>query len=380
VADRYNPKAQQATKRFTPGDTLRVRIHHVAREGAILTLESGPQGAVMLLDPEQRQVLAMIGGYGYGRGLFNRALRARRQPGSSFKPFLYAAAFDSKKYTAASILNDSPQVYDLPDLKPWAPKNSSDHHTFMGPVRLRVALAHSLNTVASQLIYDLKPQRVIELAQALGITSKLEANYALALGASDVTLLELTNSYATLAARGLRGEPLFILQIGDEKPAEAELTQAVSPELSFVISNVMQSVIDDGTAVSIKGKLKRPVAGKTGTTNSNKDTWFVGYTPNLCAGVWVGFDDNRPLGEREQGARTALPIWFDVMQAALRDRPAVPFVQPAGVVVQRIDPTTGKRAAPGAPAIDEVFLAGTEPQEQALAPGETDPSTFNMDP
>ena len=379
IADRYNPKALPASKRFVAGDTLRVRIHHVAREGAILTLESGPQGAVMLLDPEQRHVLAMIGGYGYGRGLFNRATRARRQPGSAFKPFLYAAAFESKRYTAASILNDSPQVYDLPDLKPWAPKNASDHHTFMGPVRLRVALAHSLNTVASQLIYDLKPQPVIALAQSLGITSKLEANYALALGSSDVTLLELVNSYATLAARGRRGEPLFILQVGDEKPAEAELSQAVSPELAFVLSNVMQSVIEEGTGISIKGKLKRPVAGKTGTTNSNKDTWFVGYTPNLCAGVWVGFDDNRPLGEREQGARTALPIWFEVMQAALRDRPAVPFVQPSGVVTERIDPTTGKRAAAGAPAFDEVFLAGTEPQEQALAPGETDPSTFNMD-
>lgn len=377
--DRYNPKGLPPSKRFAAGDTLRVRILRVAREGPILSLESGPQGAVILMDPEQRHVLAMIGGYGYGRGLFNRAMRARRQPGSAFKPFVFATAFETRRYTPASILNDSPQVYDLPDLKPWAPKNASDHHAFMGPVRLRVALAHSLNTVASQLIYDLKPAPVIATAQALGITSKLESNYALALGASDVTLLELTNSYATLAARGRRAEPLFILQVGDEKPAEAELTQAVSPELSFLTSSVLQSVIDEGTGISIKGKLKRPVAGKTGTTNSNKDTWFVGYTPNLCAGVWVGFDDNRPLGEREQGARTALPIWFEVMQAALRDRPAVPFVQPAGVVVQRIDAATGKRAAPGAPAIDEVFLSGTEPQEQALAPGETDPNTFNME-
>jgi penicillin-binding protein 1A len=249
----------------------------------------------------------------------------------------------------------------------------------MGPVRLRVALAHSLNTVASQLIYDLKPEPVIAMAQSMGITSPLGANYSLALGSSDVTLLELVNSYATLAARGRHGEPLLVVQVGDEKPAESELAQAISPELAFVMSNVLQSVIEEGTAASIKGKLRRPVAGKTGTTNSNKDTWFVGYTPDLCTGVWVGFDDGRPLGEREQGARTALPIWFEVMQAALRDRPAVPFVQPAGVVVQRIDPVTGKRPAPSAPAIDEVFLSGTEPQEQALAPGESDPSTFNME-
>jgi penicillin-binding protein 1A len=152
-----------------------------------------------------------------------------------------------------------------------------------------------------------------------------------------------------------------------------------SPELSFLVSHVLTSVVEEGTAVSIKGKLKRPVAGKTGTTNSNKDAWFVGYTPDVCAGVWVGFDDSRPLGEREQGARTALPIWLDTLQAALRDRPAQPFVQPAGIVVERIDPATGKRAAAGAPALDEVFLTGTEPQEQALAPGERDPNTFNMD-
>ncbi len=377
--DRYNPKALRATERFSVGDTVRVRINRIGREGPILTQEGGPQGAVLVLDPERRHVLAMVGGYGYSRGLFNHALRAKRQPGSAFKPFVYATAFESRRYTPASILNDSPQVYDLPDLKPWAPKNASDHHTFMGPVRLRVALAHSLNTVASQLIYDLKPDPVIAMARSLGITSPLGSNYALALGASDVSLFELTNSYATLAARGRRGEPLFVLQVGAEKPAESELVQAVSSELAFLLSNVLQSVIDDGTAVSIKGKLHRPVAGKTGTTNSNKDTWFVGYTPDVCAGVWVGFDDGRPLGEREQGARTALPIWLDVMQAALRDRPAVPFVQPAGVVVQRVDPSTGKRAAPGAPAIDEVFLSGTEPQEQALAPGESDPNTFNMD-
>ena len=351
----------------------------MAQQGPMLTLESGPQSAVFVLDPERRHVLAMIGGYGYARGYFNRALRAKRQPGSAFKPFLFATAFDSRRYTAATVLNDSPQVYDLPDMKPWAPKNASDHHQFMGPVRLRVAMAHSLNTVASQLIYDLKPNPVVAMARSLGIESSLEANYALALGSSVVTLEELTNSYATLAARGRRADPLFILQIGDEKPMERELSQAVSPELSFLVTNVLQSVIEEGTAASIKGKLKRPAAGKTGPTNSNKDAWFVGYTPDVVAGVWVGFDDSRPLGEREQGARTALPIWLDVMQVAVRDRAPQPFVQPAGIVVERIDAATGKRAAAGAPSLDEVFLTGTEPQEQALAPGERDPNTFNVD-
>lgn len=377
--DRYNPKGLLATQRFAAGDVVRVRVNKVGKEGPILALESGPQGAVMVIDPETRHVLAMVGGYGQSRGYYNRATKAKRQPGSAFKPFVYATAFQSRRYTAASLLNDSPQVYDLPGLAPWAPRNSAAHSQYMGPVRLRVALAQSLNTVASQLIYDLKPEPVIAMAKSLGIESELENNYALALGTSGVTLWELTNSYATLAARGRRAEPVWLQQLGDERAAPVELAQAISPELAFVTSSVMQSVIEEGTAASIKGKLRRPAAGKTGTTNSNKDAWFVGYTADIAAGVWVGFDDAKPLGEKEQGARSALPVWLEVMQAAVRERRAVAFVQPAGVVIQRIDPVTGKLAAPGAPAIDEVFLEGTVPTEQALAPGESDPNTFNME-
>ena len=377
--DRYNPKGNPPTKRFSPGDTVRVRIARTVREGPILALENGPQGAAFVLEPETRYVLAMIGGYGYGRGMFDRALRAKRQPGSAFKTIVFATAFDSKKYTAASVLNDSPQVYDLPGLAPWMPKNASDHKQFMGPVRLRVALAQSLNTVASQLIYDLKPEPVIKMARALGITSELESNYALALGSSVVSLVELTNAYATLSARGRRAEPQWLLQIGNEGIPAGELTQAISPELAFVTASVLQSVIDEGTARSIKDKLHRPAAGKTGTTNSNRDAWFVGFTPEVAAGVWVGFDDMKPLGDKEQGARSALPVWNEIMQTALRDRRIVPFVQPAGVVVQRIDPKTGQLAAAGAPAIDEVFLENTAPTEQAIAPGESDPNTFNME-
>jgi penicillin-binding protein 1A len=380
VNDRYNPKGLPASQRFAPGDVVHVRVGSLGREGPILALEHGPQGAAIVIDPQTRHVLAMIGGYGQSRSYFNRALRAKRQPGSAFKTFVFATAFESRRYTPASILNDSPQVYDLPGLAPWAPRNASAHNSqFMGPVRLRVALAHSLNTVASQLIYDLKPEPVIATARSLGIESELESNYSLALGSSGVSLIELTNSYATLAARGRHAEPLLILQVGDEPPAHRELTQNVTPELAFLMSSVLQSVIEEGTAASIKGKLRRPAAGKTGTTNSNKDAWFIGYTADMAAGVWVGFDDARPLGDKEQGARSALPPWLEIMQAALRDRRVASVVQPAGVVVQRIDPQTGKLAAPGAPAIDEVFLEGTAPTEQAIAPGESDPSTFNME-
>lgn len=380
VADRYSTATRPISDVLKPGDVVRVRVVRIPREGPILALENGPQGAALVLDPESRYILAMVGGYGQQRGYYNRALRAKRQPGSAFKSFVFATAFESKLYTPASVLNDSPQVYDLPDFRGWAPKNAGEHNkSFIGPVRLRTALALSLNTVASQLIYDLKPESVIRMAHALGIESPLENHISLALGVSEVTLLELTNAYATLAARGRRGEPLWLLQVGEEQPQKSDLVEAVSSDLAFVMSSVLQSVIDEGTGASAKGKLKRPAAGKTGTSNDNKDAWFIGYTPNLSAGVWVGFDEPRTLGRREQGALSALPIWVEAMQAGLRDRKVELFVQPAGVVVQRIDPQTGKLAAPGGAALDEVFLLGTEPKEQALAPGEADPDKAIQD-
>lgn len=379
TGDRFNPNGLMASQRYSEGDSIRVRIGRQAKEGAILVLDAGPQGAVVVLDPETRHVLAMVGGYGYLRGGFNRVLRAKRQPGSAFKPFVYATAFESRRFTAASLVNDAPQVYDLPDMKAWAPKNAGAHNTqFLGPVRLRVALAQSLNTVASQLIYELKPQPVAAMARSLGITSPLEETYALALGASAVTPLELTHAFSTFAAQGKWAEPIWILQIGTEPPVQRMSHQAVSPELAFLMSHILQSVIEEGTASSIKGKLKRPAAGKTGTTNANRDAWFVGYTKDVAAGVWVGFDDSRVLGEKEQGARTALPIWLEVMQAAHKNKRVQSFVQPTGVLVQYVDPVTGKLPAPGAPRIEEVFLAGTEPTEQAPAPGETNAETWNM--
>lgn len=362
--DRYNPKGLAATMRFMEGDVVRVRIGSAGRERLHLELENGPQGAAIVIDPETRHVLAMVGGYGYLEGFFNRALHAKRQPGSAFKPFVYAAAFESRRYTAASVLSDSPQVFDLPDRGWWAPKNSSSHDRFLGPVRLRRALAESLNTVAAQLIYDLKPGPVIAMAQAAGIKSTLREAHALALGVSEVNLLELVNSYATLAARGRRGEPLFILQVGNEKPAVSALTQVMTPSLAFLMTDVMRSVIEEGTGSEIRGKLRHPAAGKTGTSGSANgvpDCWFIGYTPSVVAGVWVGFDDRHSLDEKATGGRIAAPIWSDVMNAALRDRPIVPFAQPTGTRVVRIDPVTGLRTRHPRAGIAEVFLDGTQP-------------------
>ena len=385
IADRYNPKKLPPEKCFSPGDVIRVRIldHKSIDERPVpmLALELGPQAAAVVIDPETRQVKAMVGGYGFRQGSFNRARVAQRQPGSAFKPFVYAAAFGSERFTPASVLVDGPQVYTQPGMAPWKPQNA-EKEEYLGPVRLRTALARSLNTVASQLVDvergGISPEVVAELAKNMGIESHLEATPSIALGASAVTPLEMADAYATFAAQGQRRALRFIQKIGDAPfDGESETsTEAVKPEVAFLVTSMMTSVIEEGTAASARGKLGRPAAGKTGTTNSRKDAWFVGFTPDLVVSVWVGFDDMRELGRGEQGSRAALPIWLDIMQGALKGKPPRPFAQPPGIVVAKIDPASGLLAEPGAAnAVDEYFLAGTEPKETAAA-GEANPDNF----
>jgi len=396
AVDRYNPKALPAATRFKVGDVLRVRVIDTNPDPPVLALELGPQAAAVVMDPNTREVKAIVGGYGYRPGALDRAVSAGpcrsdkpmagcRQPGSSFKPFVYATAFASQKWTPASVLIDGPQVYASPGLQPWMPKNA-EKEEYLGPVRLRVALARSLNTVASQLVDvqrgGVDPNEVVKLAHDMGLESQLEPNPSLALGTSVVSPLEMVNAYATFAAGGKRGQPLLLRKIGDQPEPEAAraTVQALPPPLAYLVTSMLTSVIDEGTAASAKGKLMRPAAGKTGTTNSHKDAWFVGYTPDLVTGVWVGFDDMRELGRGEQGARAALPMWIDVMTGALKGIPPKPFSQPPGLVVQKIDPVSGLLAAPGAPnALDEVFLEGTAPTQVARTQGEANPDTYIID-
>lgn len=384
--DRYNPKGLLANHRFAVGDVIRVRaIGYPDGKPAPLALEMGPQAAAVVIDPATRAVKALVGGYDFQRGGFDRALQARRQPGSAFKPFVYVAAFQTEKWTPASVLIDGPQTYVSPGLAAWKPQNA-EKDAFLGPVRLRVALAKSLNTVASQLVDTSRggvdPAAVARLARDCGIESKLDANPSLALGTSVVSPFELTNAYATFADGGKQLPPRLIESIGGLPLPPSPAVQALKPELAYLITNVLTSVIEEGTGGYARGKLGRPAAGKTGTTNLDRkrpDAWFVGYTPNLVTGVWVGFDDMHDLGRGEQGARAALPIWVDVMKGALKDVPPTPFPQPPGVVVQKIDPATGLLAAPGAPSLDEVFLEGTAPTQVAPAVGEANPDTFITD-
>jgi penicillin-binding protein 1A len=365
------------------GARVRASVVALPEEGqeggrARVRLELGPQGAVVVIDPRTRHVLALIGGYEAESG-FDRARAALRQPGSTFKPFVYAVGIRSRRYTPASIVIDAPGVYDQ-----WMPQNY-ETWSFHGQMRLRDALANSVNQVAVRLIENLTPREVVSFARQLGITSPLQETLALALGASEVRPIELANAYAVFAAGGRWAPTRLITRIvgpdGREvplPPIEPEREVMTAAE-AYVVTSMLMSVVRSGTAQAAQ-RLGRPCAGKTGTSNEARDAWFAGFTPDLVAVVWVGYDDHRPLGRRESGARTALPIWIDVMRTASEGRPPVEFPVPPGVVTARIDPATGLLAYEGQRnSVEEVFLEGTVPSEVAREPGVLDPSSFLME-
>lgn len=376
---RYNPKGLKASKLVRAGSRVRAIVDRVPGEGPIeARMDLGPQGAVVLIDPRSRQVRALVGGYRADAG-FNRALQARRQPGSTFKPIVYAVGIQSRKLTPATTILDAPGVFDKyrpGNYETWAHK---------GAVRLRLGLAKSINLVAIRVIDEVGPPSVVDMARAMGIESPLEPSLPLALGASVVHPLELTNAYATLAAGGRYESPQIITEILDPEgepiklPARAPARDVLTRAEAYVVTSMLTSVVKEGTAARAQ-RLKRPAAGKTGTSNNARDAWFVGYTPEWVAGVWVGYDDNRPLGTKESGSKTALPIWVELMGAASKGRPVTEFAVPGGVVTAEIDPATGLLAYEGMEgALTEVFLDGTVPTEQARPPDVADPTTFMME-
>jgi penicillin-binding protein 1A len=255
--------------------------------------------------------------------------------------------------------------------KLWKPQNH-EKNKFRGPVRLRVALADSINTVSIKLLSDLSILRVRDLAALAGLDmpphEKLDLS--LALGTITVKPIEIANAYATFASGGQWGELRLVTAFGNEPVPAPELKQVMRAETAYVTTSIMRSVVEIGTARSAAAKLKRPAAGKTGTTDDDRDAWFVGFTPELLAAVWVGFDERRTLGRGEEGSRAALPIWTEFMTKALAASSISDFAQPAGVVVARIDPATGLLPAPGSEGVEEVFLDGTAPTDSAAAPGE----------
>lgn len=332
-------------------------------------LAGGPQGAVVVLDIATRNVRAMVGGYASVAGGFNRATMAKRQPGSSFKPIVYAAAMQAGLATPARVVADAPEVYDL-----WKPQNYNKG-TFEGPVRLRYALAKSINTVAIRVCHEVGTDKVRALAAALGIASELPGELSLALGSGEVTPLEMANVMATLAGGGVYLPPRFVDKINGATLPTVAGKPALAPELAYVITDMMRSVIEEGTGHRAKA-VGVPVAGKTGTSNDARDVWFIGATADYAIAVWIGNDNNDSMGG-ETGGQTAVPVFVDVVKALAPSKK--PFARPPGVVSVNIDKATGLLAAPGAPAksfYSEVFVPGTAPTEVAPLPGEVTTNTL----
>jgi penicillin-binding protein 1A len=370
-----------------PGQLVRARVLSVpaGTKPLEVTLDQVPevQGALTVIDPASRRVLALSGGYDFARSSFNRATQAHRQPGSSFKPFLYAAALQSQKFTPVSVLNDAPEaVRDPYTGKMWKPQNY-ERSGFEGPMTLRQALTKSKNTISVRLIEALTPQVAIEFAHRAGIRSELPDNLTLALGTGEVTQLEIANAYATFAAMGKYADPILLVRVTDAKGTvleehQASFEETIPPAVAYLATSLMRSVVEEGTGAAVR-ELGRPAAGKTGTANEYRDAWFSGFTPDLVASAWVGFDDHSSLGTGETGGRAALPIWLAFMRTALEGKPLRDFEPPPGVQTVRIDPATGLLAGAHVPGRAENFLEGTAPTAEAPPPGEASPDRFLME-
>lgn len=321
-------------------------------------------GALVCMDPATGQIFALVGGTDFSKSRFDRATMAQRQPGSAFKPFVYACAVEQGLDQSTLIL-DEPVVFPGPARdKGWSPENYSNN--YLGEISFRKALACSQNIPAARLIHALSPARMVGFAQALGITSEMKPYLSLALGSFEVTLLELTSAYAAFVNNGEWIEPHSILKVLDRNgrvifKSRPQKRAGMSEQGAAVIVNMLEAVIKEGTGKKAK-ILPGQVAGKTGTTTKCKDALFVGFSPSLAAGVWVGRDDNLSMGKYETGSSAALPIWVEFMSYALKDRPLEYFPVPDGVVAISVDPVSGRVAEPGRGTM-ALFIKGTEPEK-----------------
>ena len=361
-----NPNLKQVLK---PGDVIEVMVKKLERDLVYVQLEQTPQveGGLIALDPAKGAIRVMVGGYDFGRSEYNRAVQAHRQPGSAFKPIIYAAALNHGM-SPASVILDAPVVYEQElEEKTWKPENYGKK--FHGMVSLRDALAHSYNLATVRLLDKVGIRNVIEFAKTVGITSPLAADLSLGLGSSSVGLMELTSVYAVLLNEGVRQEPYAIVSVEDSagkvlELAESQSLTVISKETAYGITNMMEDVIQKGTGQAAKG-IGRPLAGKTGTTNDFINAWFIGGAPNLVAGIYVGFDDRRSLGETESGAHAALPIWINFMKEALKPLPVAFFSIPEGVTFVNVDPATGllDGEQEGQAGTVDIFIKGSEPTQ-----------------
>jgi len=373
------PPPRKASDVLRKGDLVLVDLTDVpvagfggVRRGTLkveLVPEPKAESALVAIDPQSRLVRALVGGYRGEAGTFDRALQAKRQPGSAFKPFLYAAGLTNNAMTPASICPDSPVVIRDPWTgQAWKPENYEDGR-YDGNITYRTALMRSKNTCSVKLIEKVGPAKVIELAKAAGISAPLPENLTLALGSGEVTPLELANAYSTIASGGFYAPPIFVRKVVANdgtvlEEATSEPVEAIGPAVSYVLTQMMRSVVEEGTATKAL-VLDRPLAGKTGTSNESRNVWFSGFSAELVATVWVGYDNNDPLG-RATGGSTALPIWINFMGAALAGVPVREFLPPPDVVFARVDADTGE-PSDGVGSIEEAFLAGSEPVKEKRA-------------
>lgn len=327
------------------------------------------EGAIAVIRPQTGEIKAMVGGRDFQKSQFNRVFQARRQPGSIFKPFVYLAAFmygaeeGGKKFNPVTLVEDSPFTWSY-EGQEWQPENYNGE--YFGTITFRRALERSLNSATARVAKEVGIKRIRDLAYRLGIQSPLPVFPSLALGSAEVTPLEVAVAFSTLANSGVRTQPLAVKEVMDQEghPLEKRdirVERVITPQQAFIINHLLKGVLDRGTArgARVYG-FDRPAAGKTGTTNDTKDAWFVGYTPDLLAVVWVGFDNQSKLGLT--GAQAALPIWTEFMKRATAGTPSNDFIAPPGVRLLDIDPISGYRATPNCPqVIQEAFLEGEEP-------------------
>ena len=380
----YEARVRHPGQVLSVGDVIDVRIKGKPEKSDMvdLSLEQAPevQAALLCIESATGQVKVMVGGRDFKESKFNRAIQSRRQPGSAFKPVIYSAALD-KGFTPASVIIDSPIVFlDTQRDHTWKPRNYG--RKFYGPTLLREALAKSRNVVTVKVLQAIGIDYTIDYARKLGISSHISNNLSIALGSSGLSLLELVAAYSVFANQGYLISPVFITRIVDRSgkviyEANPERKKVIEESTAYIMTSLLQSVVQNGTGRRVRA-LKRPVAGKTGTTNDLFDAWFVGFTPEYVTGTWVGLDDEGPLGKGETGSRAASPIWLGFMKKILEDKPVKVFQVPEGVVFSKIDAETGLLPVPETrKTLFECFKEGTVPTRYTKRPQkEADPEDF----
>jgi penicillin-binding protein 1A len=334
------------------------------------------------MDNQTGDILAMVGGRDFKESEFNRSVQALRQPGSAFKLFVYTAAIDNG-YKPTDIIYDTPIILIGDDGKEWSPENFDK--MFRGPVTLREGLMRSINMVSAKLVQKVTPHQVAFYATSLGLKTRINPVPSLALGTSEVTLLQLTDAYSIFPNHGIRIKPRFINKITDRlgnvlEENSVKKEEVLSAQTAYVITSMLQTVVDHGTGFGARKRgFSRPAGGKTGTTDMCTDNWFIGFTPQITTGVWIGFDDKTPVGDNITGAHTALPVWADFMMFAHQDLLEEDFEIPEGIYFRTVCVESGELATDKChKVITDVFTDKTLPQGYChIHPGEPLPTSLD---